>query len=159
MKKLASLIGIVFFLISCKTTIQQPSPIPDKITTTPTTSQAIANMQPLLGNQAKGAVQFLSKNNSLNVIVNISGTSAGEYKLSVHNSNSCTNFEDELIIGSVGNLYVDKSENITEDIVTSEITFQGEDAILGRALVLYKSTHTENTENVALACGVIKKVR
>jgi Cu-Zn family superoxide dismutase len=119
--------------------------------------RATAVMHPTKGNVVSGVVKFSEGSDGLHITAQISGLTPGEHGFHVHQWGDC-NCDDavcagghfnptnqkhggpnsaERHVGDFGNLVADENGNATYDRVDTVATLNGENSIVGRAIIIH----------------------
>lgn len=167
---------IAGILLSCG---QKSENVKD-IVAKPQINKAIGVLYPASGSNVTGVVEFNKTDGGIQVIANISGLTPGKHGFHIHQYGDCSSFDAESAgghynptemdhgapgdpvrhVGDFGNLVADTSGKATMNFVDTIISFNGNNSIIGRALVIHaneddmKSQPTGNA-GPRLACGVI----
>lgn len=144
---------------------------------------ATAVMRPTAGNEAMGLISFLESPNNIagaRIVVQMSNLSPGPHGMHIHENGDCSapdassagdhfNPHDmphggrtapQRHTGDLGNITANESGIVEIDIDDSTISFEGEDSVLGKALVVHASgddymTQPSGNSGDPVACGVI----
>lgn len=144
-------------------------------------TEAVAVIHPTEGNEVTGTVTLSAAENGVNVQADISGLSEGLHGFHIHQYGDCRaadgtsagghyapdegsehgaptdpNSHD----GDLGNIEADADGNATLDIVTNDITLNGEKSIMGRSIVIHSGeddyeSQPSGAAGSRMACGVI----
>lgn len=144
---------------------------------------AFAELSAASGSDVAGNVEFLSQDDQVRMTVFITGLTAGQHAIHVHENGSCagpdasgagghfspdndphgaiTDPEDERHAGDLGNFVADESGSATFEKFDDVITLTGPDAIVGKAIVVHRGSDDFTTQpsgdaGERVACGVIQ---
>lgn len=145
------------------------------------TKKAIAVIYPTFGNTAKGTVRFEENSDGkIRIIVQISGLTPGKHGFHIHEFGDCSSNDgnsagghfaglhtqhgspnDELRHdGDMGNIVADENGNATTEWVDNVMTFDGQNSIIGRGVIVHAKEDdlkTQPTGNAGprVGCGSI----
>ncbi len=171
-----SLVGAFVTLTAC--------PAPPPIPTEPAT-MATAAIESRSGSTVTGTASFEQAGNKVKVVVEISGATAGQHGLHIHEKGDCTDPAAKSAgdhfnpgradhggpekpahhAGDFGNMTIaDDGKGRLEIELDSVSVSQGENAILGRAIVFHEkpddlTTQPSGNSGVRQGCGVIKPLK
>ena len=164
--------GLVFlgFVSGCGVESLQPAPQAD----------AVAVLAPTAGNTTGGNVIFAKTGQGMRVIVKISNLSPGLHGFHIHEFGDCRAADaasagdhfnpggaphgapgaDIRHAGDLGNIVADENGAARLDIVVSGLQLDGENAIIGRSVIVHAKaddfeTQPTGASGARLACGVI----
>jgi superoxide dismutase, Cu-Zn family len=143
-------------------------------------TQAVAVLHPTEGNEARGAVHFVSSRHGIRVTASVEGLSPGLHGFHVHEYGDCSapdgssagghfNPEDmphgapnarERHVGDLGNLSADEMGVAHVDGTDTLLAFTGPRSILGRAVIVHAEADDLLSQPTGeaggrVACGVI----
>jgi Cu-Zn family superoxide dismutase len=141
---------------------------------------AIALLKPTAGSNVEGTVSFIKVENGVRVMANISNLSPGEHGFHVHTYGDCSapdaesaggHFnphdkphgapgDEQRHVGDLGNIVADQNGVAVADFVDPLIALEGENAIIGRAVVVHAQpddlkSQPSGAAGDRLACGVV----
>lgn len=146
-------------------------------------NEAVADLAPTAGNNAKGTVTFTQKDDTVLVVARVSGLTPGNHGFHIHEKGDCS-APDAMSAGGHFNpmgkphahpsspdrhtgdmpmLVADSSGNAT---LTAELTLMrigsGPNDILGKGVIVHKdpddfTTQPTGNSGARVACGVIRK--
>lgn len=147
-------------------------------------TQAIAEIRPTQGNQAKGRVIFQKENDGIRIIAEIEGLKPGVHGFHIHEKGDCSSpdassagahfnptkqphnspYVKERHIGDLGNIIADKQGRAYYERVDYFLTFDGPNSIIEKAVIVHSDPDdyvTQPTGNAGgrLGCGVIKATK
>jgi Cu-Zn family superoxide dismutase len=142
---------------------------------------ATATLAPTAGNKASGTVTFTMTEDGVSIEGTFSGLTPGEHGFHIHEKGDCSapdassaggHFNpkgtphagpDSEVrhIGDLGNIDADANGNATYHRLDHHLVFEGEDSILGRAVIVHAGRDDYTTQptggsGVRVACGVIE---
>jgi superoxide dismutase, Cu-Zn family len=146
-----------------------------------TPARAVAVLHPTEGNKVSGVVSFEGKDNSLEVVGEISGLTAGtKHGFHIHEYGDCSasnadsaggHFNpgnmphggpqsDKRHVGDLGNVEADGNGNAKFRMVDSFMALEGHNSIVGRAVVVHAkpddlATQPTGDAGARWACGVV----
>jgi len=153
-------------------------------TMAPSRNEAVAELAPTAGNNAKGTVTFSQKDGTVLVVAKLSGLTPGSHGFHVHEKGDCSAADAmsagghfnplgkpharpssaERHTGDMPTLVADASGNAT---LTTELDLMrvgdGANDIVGKSVVVHKdpddfTTQPAGNSGPRVACGVIRKV-
>ena len=144
---------------------------------------AFALMAPTEGNEARGTISFLKSANNIagvRVVVELTGLTPGPHGMHIHETGDCSapdassagdhfNPHDmphgartapERHTGDLGNVSANDSGVAEVDLEDSTIAFEGQDSVLGKAVIVHATgddytTQPSGDSGDPVACGVI----
>lgn len=143
---------------------------------------AVAELQPTEGHEASGTVTFTRVEEGIRVVANLTGLGEpGRRGFHIHENGDCSapdatsaggHFDptdmphgsrdaSERHAGDFGNIEVDEDGNAAADFVDAHISFEGENSIIGRAVIVHATEDDLETQptgdaGARAACGVIQ---
>jgi superoxide dismutase, Cu-Zn family len=154
------------------------------IPTEPAARTAVASMEPTEGNNVSGTVSFTEEEQGIRVVANLTGfPGAGSYGFHVHEHGDCsapdamsagghfdphntehggpTDPPSERHAGDLGNIEADDDGSATYDRMDRVMSFDGDDSIIGRSVIVHAEEDDLETQptgdaGARLACGVIE---
>jgi Cu-Zn family superoxide dismutase len=153
-------------------------------TMAPSRNEAVAELAPTAGNNARGTVTFSQKDGTVLVVAKLSGLTSGSHGFHVHEKGDCSAADamsagghfnplgkphahpssTERHTGDMPTLVADASGNAT---LTTELDLMrvgdGANDIVGKSVVVHKdpddfTTQPAGNSGPRVACGVIRKV-
>jgi superoxide dismutase, Cu-Zn family len=143
---------------------------------------ATAKLSPTEGNQASGTVTFTVTEQGVSIEGTFSGLTPGEHGFHIHEKGDCSapdaasaggHFNpkgtphagpDSEVrhMGDLGNIVADVNGNATYRRLDHHLVLEGDDSILGRAVVLHSgrddlTTQPSGASGSRVACGVIER--
>ncbi len=143
-------------------------------------TEAKCVLYPTKGNTVKGVIVFTKTNEGINVSVKASGLSKGKHGFHIHQFGDCSapdgtsaggHFNPQGMehgapndkmrhVGDFGNIEADASGNVDLEFNDTQISFDGDNSIIGRSVVVHAGEddlHSQPTGNAGarVACGVI----
>jgi Cu-Zn family superoxide dismutase len=120
---------------------------------------AVADLSPTAGNTVRGTVTFTREAGGVRIVADLAGLAPGEHGFEVLASGDCQALE-VASAGDLGNLTADPAGNARVDRVDPNLLLDGEQSIIGRALVVRAGPATSSASPAAprTACGVIVKI-
>jgi Cu-Zn family superoxide dismutase len=146
-------------------------------------TEAVAHLQPTEGNTAEGTVTFTKVENGIRVNVELTGVTGepGKRGFHIHEKGDCSapdgtsaggHFNphgadhggpdsETRHAGDFGNVEVDANGNVSTEFIDTHISLEGEDSIIGRAVILHAGTDDLKSQptgdaGARAACGVIE---
>ena len=144
-------------------------------------AQASAALEPTKGNEASGTITFKREGNVVHVQGPLAGMKPGEHGFHIHEKGDCScpdaecagpHFSPEKMphgapsvaqrhAGDLGNVTADGEGAATVDVKDSVLKLEGDDSIIGRAVVLHANpddlkSQPSGNAGPRIACGVIK---
>jgi Cu-Zn family superoxide dismutase len=144
---------------------------------------ATAQMQPASGSQATGTISFLESSNNIagaRIVVQMSGLEPGPHGFHIHETGDCSapdassagahfnphamphgsRTAPERHSGDLGNVVASDAGIVDVTIEDATISFEGEDSVLGKAVVVHAgqddyTTQPSGNSGDRIACGVI----
>jgi superoxide dismutase, Cu-Zn family len=145
-----------------------------------THSKAIAVLHPTEGNKVKGTITFTKESEGIRVVARLEGLKPGEHGFHIHQFGDCSAPDAESAgghfnptsmphagpaaekrhAGDLGNITADESGYASYDRVDKHLRLDGEESIIGRAVIVHEKVDdlkTQPTGNAGgrVACGVI----
>lgn len=143
-------------------------------------ADAVASVMPTKGHAAKGIVTFSKVKDGVRVIADFTDLSPGAHGIHIHEFGDCR-AEDgssagghfnphgkahgapdsqERHVGDLGNIIADENGVATLDVVDPLLALEGEDAILGRSVIVHSGEDDYKTQphggaGERVACGTI----
>lgn len=146
----------------------------------PEITRAIAVLSPTKGNSVHGTVTFEAVENGVHVTANVAGLTPGKHGFHIHEFGDCSADDgtsagghfnpsgmphsmpssDKRHAGDMGNIEADKDGNAHIDFVDAVMRLDGENSIIGHAVIVHEKEDdlkTQPTGNAGarVACGVI----
>jgi superoxide dismutase, Cu-Zn family len=143
---------------------------------------ATVTLAPTEGNQASGTVQLTQEPGGVRLVADLSGLTPGEHGFHVHEVGDCSAPDASSAgdhfnptgathgapgtgthhLGDLGNVTADASGNARLDRVFPGLTLEGDQSIVGRALVVHASeddlaSQPSGESGARVACGVIAR--
>jgi Cu-Zn family superoxide dismutase len=142
-------------------------------------TKAIAVLHPASGSQVAGTVTFTKAGDAVQVVADITGLTPGKHGFHIHEFGDCSAADAssagshfnptkkphgapdtaEHHAGDMGNLEADSTGKAHLELKSNMLKFSGENAILGRALIVHEKIDdwSQPTGNAGgrVACGVI----
>jgi Cu-Zn family superoxide dismutase len=155
------------------------------ITSGPTSSQgnikkAKCVLYPTQGNKVSGVISFTATDSGIKVTGSIQGLSKGKHGMHIHECGDCSAADGSSAgghfnpmgkshggpmdmnrhEGDMGNLLADDSGKAHIDYYDKMLSFEGENSIIGRSIIIHKSeddfkTQPTGNSGARVACGVI----
>jgi Cu-Zn family superoxide dismutase len=141
---------------------------------------AIAKLNPTAGNSAEGVVTFSKTGHGVRVIAKISNLPPGPHGFHIHTYGDCSALDagsagghfnphdkphgapadEQRHVGDLGNIVADQNGVAVADFVDPLIAFEGENSIIGRAVIVHAQADDFKTQPTGaagdrLACGVV----
>jgi Cu-Zn family superoxide dismutase len=149
---------------------------------TNTMMEAVANLNPTQGNEARGTVTFTQTETGVRVVAHLTGLKEGEHGFHVHEKGDCSapdassaggHFNPTTMphgapgtekhhVGDLGNIKADASGTAHLDQVFPFLQLSGANSIVGRAVIVHagKDDLTSQPSGEAggrVACGIVEK--
>ena len=142
-------------------------------------ADAVANVSPTQGNQARGTVEFARNDGGVRVVASLTGLPEGDHGFHIHETGDCSaadgtsagghfNPENrnhgapdaaERHVGDLGNIAADGQGRASYDRVDATLAFDGAKGILGRAVVVHALpddfSQPSGAAGARIGCGVI----
>lgn len=143
--------------------------------------KAVAELSPTEGNEAHGTVTFTKVEDGIQVVADLEGVPEGEHGFHIHENGDCSapdatsaggHFnpqgmphggpnDQQRHVGDMGNVTADSSGHAHKEYVDHLMAFEGENSIIGKAVILHAQADdltSQPTGNAGarIACGVIK---
>jgi Cu-Zn family superoxide dismutase len=143
-------------------------------------TRAVAVLHGTEGNTVRGTVTFTAVGNGMNVLAEIEGLTPGDHGFHIHQLGDCSapdgtsaggHFNPHGMehgapsgearhTGDFGNVTADESGTARYERVDSEISFSGENSVIGRAVILHAApddlvSQPTGAAGARVACGVI----
>jgi len=140
-------------------------------------------LEPKSGSNVKGKITFTKEGNTMKVVADIEGLTPGLHGFHVHEKGDCSapdgssaggHFNPKSMKhagpdsperheGDLGNITADANGKAHLDITDSILTFEGENSILGKSVIVHADADdmtTQPTGNAGgrVACGIINLV-
>jgi Cu-Zn family superoxide dismutase len=149
----------------------------------PTGGRARADLMPTTGSNARGTVEFEREGSALSVNATLTGLTAGEHGIHVHEHGDCsaadassagrhfapdldphgapTADRDQHHLGDLGNLVADGSGTATLSAEDDELALTGDRGVVGRAVIVHAGeddlqTQPDGNSGNPVACGVVQ---
>ena len=140
---------------------------------------AVATMAPTTGNTAHGTVTFTEVDGGIKVNVHLEGVPEGKHGFHIHENGDCGNDgkaagghwnpegkphgspdSTQHHIGDLGNVTANADGVVDSEVVYSFLTFDGENSILGKGVILHAkaddlTSQPTGAAGARIACGVI----
>lgn len=177
MKNLIALLSILI-LSACFSSVNAQSTSGDKI------KKAICVLYPTMGNKVTGVVTFTKVDEGVKVVAEIQGLTKGKHGFHIHEYGDCSGLDGNTAgghfnptskshgapedadrhSGDMGNIEADDSGQGTVEYIDSTISLEGENSIIGKAIIVHANEDdlkTQPTGNAGsrLACGVIGEAK
>lgn len=147
-----------------------------------TPTEAVANLKPTKGNTASGTVTFIRDGDGkgLTIKADIKGLTPGEHGFHVHEKGDCSapdassaggHFNPAKVdhgaptatphhAGDFGNITADKDGNVKIEMVDPDLSFEGENSVLGRAVIVHAKADDLKSQPSGdaggrVSCGVV----
>ena len=144
-------------------------------------ADAVANIGPTQGNQARGTVEFARDDGGVRVVASLTGLPEGEHGFHIHEKGDCSaadgtsaggHFNPESTnhgapdaaerhVGDLGNIAADAQGRAAYDRVDALLAFDGTKDILGRAVVVHALpddfSQPSGAAGARVGCGVIAR--
>jgi Cu-Zn family superoxide dismutase len=142
---------------------------------------AMATINPTQGNKVRGTVRFVQEGNSVRVIADLTGLTAGEHGFHVHENADCSapdassaggHFNptkhphagrdaSERHVGDLGNITADANGRAKLDYLDTKLTLIGEHSIVGRSVVVHAQpddlrSQPSGDSGARVGCGAIE---
>lgn len=142
---------------------------------------AIARLEPTEGNSTRGIVTFIEEGDGIRVIADISEIAQGMHGFHVHENGDCSapdassaggHFNptgdphagpdaEARHVGDLGNIEASDTQTAQMERVDKHLTFDGENSIIGKAVVVHAgeddlSSQPSGDAGGRIACGVIE---
>ncbi len=147
-------------------------------------TRAAAVMNPTQGNTAKGTVTFTKEEGGMRVVAHFEGVPPGEHGFHIHEFGDCsapdassagshfnpTNMPhaapDSAMrhVGDLGNISADSSGVAHKEYVDPMLTFEGDNSILGKGVILHAdpddyTSQPTGAAGARISCGVIEAAK
>ena len=144
------------------------------------TTKAIAVLHPTQGNNVSGSVTFTASADSVRVVADVTGLTAGKHGFHIHEFGDCsdpkaanagghfnpTNHQHgapdatDRHAGDLGNIEADASGKAHLDVIDKVMKLSGADSIVGHAVIVHEKADDLKTQPTGdaggrVACGVI----
>lgn len=153
------------------------------IGTKPFIAKATARIHPLQDNKVLGQVTFIKVPGGIQIVADVEGLPEGEHGFHIHEFGSCegegesagSHFNPthsqhggpnnhERHAGDLGNITADANGHAHYEWVNSMISFEGENSILGRSIIIHSdpddyTTQPAGNSGKKIGCGVIEAVK
>ncbi|MFQ5637224.1 MAG: superoxide dismutase family protein [bacterium] len=141
---------------------------------------ASAEMAATQGSEAHGTVTFTKTDEGIRVVANFEGVPEGTHGFHIHQYGDCSSgdgksagghFNPEGVphagpdaaerhVGDLGNISADENGVAHADFVDSKLTFEGENSIIGKGVILHAdaddlTTQPTGAAGARISCGVI----
>ena len=179
MKKILITTSLLILSVGCAHNKQTES-----TTSAVVTRSAVAHLIVNSENNLKGVIEFTEINGGVTVVTKVDGLTPGAHGFHIHEVGDCSKADftsagghfnpskkshgahhaDPSHAGDLGNLVADKSMKAYTTFQTHGVTLgEGENSIIGKAIIIHKDTDdfkTQPTGNAGgrVACGVIKSI-
>lgn len=143
-------------------------------------SRAIAVLHPTKGSSVSGIVRFEVVEKGIRVVADVTGLAPGKHGFHIHEYGDCSSDDgssagghfnptgmphgmpsgDKRHVGDLGNIVADSTGTAHLDYVDNQISFSGQNSIIGRGVIVHEKEDdlkTQPTGNAGarLACGVV----
>ena len=144
---------------------------------------AMADLSPTAGNTVRGTVTFTQEDGGVRVVADLAGLTPGDHGIHIHERGDCSATDASSAgdhfnptgsphagpdaaqrhEGDLGNITADASGNARYDRVDPKLSLEGDQSIVGRAIVVHVGNDDLNTQPAGnsgprTACGVIVRV-
>lgn len=145
--------------------------------------EAVAQVNPVGKNAVTGKVTFSKVPGGIKIVADVDGLKPGEHGFHVHEHGDCGGVDaaaagghfnptnkkhggpdsPERHVGDFGNLVADAKGHAHYERVDTEITFEGENSILGRTIMVHAdrddlTTQPTGASGARIGCGIIEAV-
>ncbi len=144
---------------------------------------AVAELEPTEGNDVRGTVTFTEEGDGIRIVATVTGLTAGPHGFHAHEIGDCSapdassagdHFnpggtehgapdaaEGERHVGDFGNIEADDAGSATYDRLDTVISFEGQNSIVGKAVIVHEGEDDLETQPTGdaggrLACGVVE---
>ena len=179
-KSLAGLCAMLLLAASACAKKEEPAQTTETPAAQPT--QAVAELSPTQGNNVHGTVTFTQEAGGVHVVADLTGLTPGEHGFHLHQTGDCSapdaasagdHFNPTMMphgapdstsrhAGDLGNLTADGSGNAHYDRVDSQLSFEGTNSIIGRAVIVHgnrddMTSQPSGNAGPRVACGVVNR--
>ena len=145
-----------------------------------TVIKAVAVIHPTKGNTATGKVTFTREGEGVRIIADIDGLTPGEHGFHIHEYGDCSSPDGvstgghfnptnkrhgcpdsvEHHVGDMGNLEANEKGHAHYDLVNKDIKLEGDQGVVGRAVIIHGSrddcvSQPVGNAGARIGCGVI----
>jgi Cu-Zn family superoxide dismutase len=146
--------------------------------------KAVAHLNPIEDNQVQGTVVFIQEVSGIKVIADVEGLEPGKHGFHIHEHGDCGGKEASEAgshfnpahhphggpespirhVGDLGNLIADDNGHAHYERVDSVISFEGENSIIGRSIIVHADpddyvTQPAGASGEKISCGLIEAVQ
>jgi superoxide dismutase, Cu-Zn family len=170
-------IGIIAIGCSSGPPAETPAAAPPDASTSLT---AVADLRPTEGNTVRGTVTFTQEAGGVRIVAELAGLTPGDHGFHIHETGDCTALDGASTgndfnptgsphggpeaqarhVGDLGNITADASGNARLDRVDARLSLEGEQSLMGRAVVVHVGADDLTSQPAGhagpcAACGVI----
>lgn len=145
---------------------------------------AVAQVNPVGKNVVKGKVTFTKVPGGIKIVADVDGLKPGEHGFHVHEHGDCGGVDaaaagghfnptnkkhggpdsPERHVGDFGNLVADANGHAHYERVDNQISFEGENSIIGRSIMIHAdrddlTTQPTGASGARIGCGIIEAVK
>ena len=142
--------------------------------------KAEAILESKSGSNVSGTVTFTKEGNLMKVVADIKGLTPGKHGFHVHEKGDCSapdgtsagghfnpksephagHDSPQRHVGDMGNVTADASGNVHFELTDDMMTFEGEDSIIGKSIIVHEKeddlkSQPSGDAGARVACGVI----
>ncbi len=143
--------------------------------------KAVCTLQPTEGNNVSGTVTFTKVGESIKIVADLEGLTPGKHGFHIHENGDCSSpdgssagghfnptnkkhgapDDSERHVGDLGNIEADENGNAHLEMSDSEISFSGQNSIIGRGIIVHAgeddfTSQPSGDAGARVACGVIE---
>ncbi len=163
-----------------QTTQPTTQPTTEPAEEAPGVTHAVALLIPTEGNAVSGTVTFIRSDDGIAIVANVSGLTPGHHGFHIHQYGDCSAPDgtsagghynphadahggpqaEQRHVGDMGNLIAGEDGMGTLEYTDSTVSFEGENSILGRGVIVHAgeddlTTQPTGAAGARVACGVI----
>lgn len=178
---IACLIIAALGLVGCTQQEAEQEQMDTEETAMDVEKKAVAELSPTEGNEAHGTVTFTQVEDGIQVVADLEGVPEGEHGFHIHENGDCSapdatsaggHFnpqgmphggpnDQQRHVGDMGNITADSSGHAHKEYVDHLMTFEGENSIIGKAVIIHGQADDLTSQptgdaGARLACGVIE---
>ena len=141
---------------------------------------AVADLSPTEGNTVRGTVTFTQEGGGVRIVAELAGLTPGDHGFHIHETGDCSARDAASAgdhfnpagaphgppdaqarhVGDLGNITADASGNARYDRVDARLSLEGEQSVVGRAIVVHAGADDLTSQPAGnagprAACGVI----